>query len=474
MRTNSQPDQEIDLHSGVDPAEIYFGEPTYAKIFILKSGHTFDNLQVFRVSPFGVEINIENAAAEQLSIGEKIDVEVNFGNQKTSFRGLMVGTLKNTTKGILIGIRWFGETQTSAQDAERRAGKRWAFSDTFLPSGVAPNSLRFNDYIYFKVRDISANGFLMETSLRNKFLIKGVSLNCKINFPLIGDTNVTVQIRNARIINISDKQVLLVGCQFVKPSRAFKQIVSDYTVQFSNEYHSDNVQENGLAPKSVSNGLTFGFVKNEEEYHEVLKLRHAAYSQVGKMDKSASYESAGDIYDSRARILYARHNGRMVGSIRLMFHSSDDQFEHEEFVKFPDSFPPKEQIVEMTRLCTDPNYRGMDLFYSICARAALAIVQSDRKFMLGSSVKKLMPIYEKIGWKPTGVFYSHAALGNESHEIVMCNMRECVSGKGISYAAWKNVYSEVFDFLIENGQLNISPINNGRVFLYETISRIFG
>ena len=473
MRDVQQIEQEFDLHSGVDPAEIYFGEPVGASIYIVKSNRTIVDLPVFRVSPFGIEIKYKEAALENLTVGDKIDVEVNFGNQKTSFKGVMVGSLRNIGRDNLLGVRLFASDESSNGIEEKRSGKRWAFSEAFLPTGVAPNSLRFNDYIYFKMRDVSASGFLMETSLRNKFLIKGVNLNCRLNFPLIGETNVQVEIRNARKSVIRDKEILLVGCKFVLPSKSFLATIADYTIQFSTEPSAQDLKKSGLVPKHISNGLTFGFVKNEKEYAEVLKLRHQAYSQIGKMNSDADPKSAGDIFDSRARIMYAKHNGKMVGSIRIMFHSSNDMFEHEQFLALPSSFPKKEEIVEMTRFCTDVDYRGMDLFYEICARASLAIVQSGRRYMLGSTVEKLLPVYKKLGWTPTGLYYEHKDLGNERHEILLCDMRDCVRGREISYSVWKRVYSEVHDFLASTGQSSLDPINDPKLFVFHSLSRFF-
>jgi hypothetical protein len=464
MRDVQQIEQEFDLHNGVDPAEIYFGEPVTASVLLTKSGIKIPSLSVFRVSPFGIEIKMKDKELEQLTMGDKIDVDVDFGKQHTSFKGVLVGSLRNLGALNLLGVRLFPFEESRDLSEERRSGKRWSFSEAFLPTGVAPNTLRFNDYIYFKMRDVSSSGFLMETSLRNKFLIKGVNLNCRLNFPLIGETNVQVEVRNARKSFSSDKEILLKG---------FLTTVADYTVQFSSQPAAEDLKNAGMKPTSVSNGLTFGFVKNEDEYRDVLKLRHLAYAQVGKMDPKSPIESAGDIYDSRARILYAKHNGKTVGSIRIMFHSATDEFEHEQFIELPKNFPKKENIVEMTRFCTDPNYRGMDLFYAICARAALAIVQSGRQYMLGSTVDKLLPIYQKIGWAPTGVFYNHEGLGNEKHQILLCDMRACVRGEGISYSVWKNVYRDVFEFLSSNDQIAIDPIHNTKLFLYESISRFF-
>jgi hypothetical protein len=466
--------QSSDLHNGVDPAEIYFGEPARADILNIKTQEKLSSLSVYRVSPFGVEIKVSNPELSRLKIGDAIDVNMVFGAQETYFSGLIVGSIQTLSKGALIGVRLFDEPLASDPSVEKRAGKRWAFNDSFLPTGVAPNTLRFNDYIYFKVRDVSSTGFSMETSLRNKFLIKGITLNCRMNFPMIGESTVSVEIRNARRVVSGGKEVLMVGCKLLNPSQSYLRALSDYTVQFSSQPLSENVRDSGLIPATIAKGLTFGFVKNESEYKEVLKLRHLAYTQVGKMDPNSPIESAGDIFDSRARILYAKHKGKMVGSIRLMFHSANDLFEHEQFLSLPSEFPRKEEIVEMTRLCTDPNYRGMDLFYSICARASLAIVQSGRKYMLGSTVDKLLPVYQKIGWMPTGQYYEHKDLGNEKHQLLLCNMEECVSGKHLSYRIWKDVYSEVYSYLSANGQMRLDPVRNTKLFLYDMISRVFG
>lgn len=83
--------------------------------------------------------------------------------------------------------------------------------------------------------------------------------------------------------------------------------------------------------------------------------------------------------------------------------------------------------------------------------------------LMGSATPKLMPLYERMGFQGSGVFFNHAELANEKHELILANILDLAEGRGINARIWYEMYSRVLDFLIENRQIELTPSQNMRL-----------
>lgn len=463
-----------EIHGNVRPLETYRSDKLMAVITFDYAGTETLPLPIYRISPIGVELELNSAALsngtrELLQVGKTVNLSVTLGTHVSNFKGLTVATNHTESGKRLIGIRWIDGNNDQPHTSERRSVKRWICGEDYLPLGIAPNPLQFNDFIYFKVKDISKAGVKITTSLRNKLLIKGVFLDSTISFPTVGQIHLTLEIQNAGISQEDGKEFLSIGAKLVEPDPKALEIIGQYLLQFNSSTDVKLLRQEGFLVRSASDAFSYSYVKTEQDYLEVLSLRKEAYSGVGKLDPNLPTEKAGDIFDSRARILTVKHHGKIVGSMRMMFHADDDQTEHEQFVKLPPAFPPKHDMAEVTRICTHPSYRGSDLFYSIIQQMILIPAQANRRWILGSATPKLLPLYERIGFTVTETKYSHADLGNEEHFLMLIDIPKLLCGRGVGPAVWNRLYSEMLIYLKDSHGFQMTPLDRLRVSIYQVL-----
>ena len=158
------------LHGSIRPADIRKDDRVLAK---LKMGSLWNDCQVYRLSPFGLELVVSTADAPQK--GSIAEIELTIEGKTNFYWGTIVESYDPFIESgdKLVGIRFTVDETNSREngDSERRAAKRWICSEDFYPTAIAPTPGRINDYIYFRIDDISSSGMRMKCSLRNLSLI---------------------------------------------------------------------------------------------------------------------------------------------------------------------------------------------------------------------------------------------------------------------------------------------------------------
>jgi len=373
-----------------------------------------------------------------------------------------------------VGIRLSSRAEeTAGTDSERRKTPRWICSQDFFPTCVALTPGRYNDYMYFQIRDISPEGMRLVCSLRNKFLLQGMKLKLMVSFPMVGEANIGVEIVRVGITSEGGRDFLIVGVRYSRLERSAKNIVAQYLVQFSDVDDIDSLREQGLIPSSVSRGVDFYFLKSEPDYREVLSLRLQAHLADGNIqEESVSAEDLADMRDATGRILVGKHNGRIVATGRIHFGEADVPLEQEDYVEWPNDLPRRERIVELGRVCTDPAFRKGDLFARIIQQVITTCIRVDRPHVLIVSLPHLLSLYKKLGCQETGLVHEQSFWRGEQH-LLMINVFDVCLGKGVSPLVWYALYREPSEFLVENGMLECVGMDRIRVRILGLIGRVF-
>jgi predicted GNAT family N-acyltransferase len=460
-----QPDYPaLDLHGSILPEETRPGEPIRGNIYFKDaSGKRVGvPVRIWKLSPLGVEI-VRDEQLGPVVEGTSVDLELSIGLAQSSLNGLVVASRHHEKGHELIGIRLCARENENWDGGDRRENRRWSCSPEFGPTGVTANPGRFNDFIFFKVLDISSSGMLFFTSLRNKFLVPGMRLEVSLSMPMVGLIQTTVEIINVRINTVNEKEGLSVGVKFHNISKQVRRALAQYVFQFGPPGSIADLKKSGLELERGNNAVEFKYVRTESEYQQVLELRKLAYGSAGKL---SSEESVSDIYDSRSRIVIGVYRGRVVASTRLIYNELDDKMEHEEFVQFPEDFPRKDEICEITRVCTHPDFRGSDILMGLFRYVAITVIQSHRKYILGCATEELLPLYRRLGFKAIGMSYKHAALNNIEHHIILGDVAAGLSGKGVNPIAWNIVWGDVVDYATNRDLLEFDPLSDIRVGFY--------
>ncbi len=459
------------LHGPFTPEEVRKGEQISAVVRSRDSKYPFSGeMQVWKMSPLGVELKV-NSEKEMLPKGLPVDLELTIGTQSMTIKGLVVDYVCPRVNENRIGIRM---VQASSGDeykgGERRKKRRWLCAPQFLPTGIAPNPAKFNDFIYFRICDVSATGFQLLTSLRNKFIVVGMRIDCMISFPMVAQLHTILKVENVRIIMDQGVEQLAVGVTIEELTPELRETIGQYLMQFGLGTTPREIYESGLETPRVSKAVDYTFVKTEEEFQKALELRRLSYLHEGKISLQTNASDLTDIYDTRSRIVIGRYQGKIVCTARLTFNEIDERMEQEEFMEWSTDLPRRDKVVEIMRACTHPEFRGSDLLMGMFQFIALTVVQSRRPWIVINTTEKFKPLYQKIGFTETGHSYKVEMFNNLEHKVMIANVPEAMSGMNVNPIVWNLVWEEVSRYMENYGLLKPDSFRKVRMGVYRLLA----
>jgi predicted GNAT family N-acyltransferase len=200
----------------------------------------------------------------------------------------------------------------------------------------------------------------------------------------------------------------------------------------------------------------------------VLELRYLANQAAGQIGEITTPEDTGDIHDARSRILVAKRNGKVIGTTRFRYTQLDEPLEAEKFVRWPASFPRRDQIFEMSRLATHPDYRRSDLLSGLFRFGCTTCVDADRPWLVMSSMEKYVGFYSKIGFRPTGLSYEDPQWSGRLN-VMMVNYFDMIKGKGVHPAYWNEIWRDVAELAIRDGIVRLDGMDRVRIALFKCL-----
>ncbi len=451
-----------EIHEAVHPADVRATDRIVARIRKRESD-TFDEISVWKISPLGVEL--VDGPEHYYDRGDKVDLEITVGGQRSLFEGLVVDLVQENEAIRLIGIRLSSKIAGSEPESEKRRSIRWICSDEFYPTCVSPTPGRFNEYIYFQIRDISKEGFQLICSLRNKYLIPGTQLNLTASFPMIGDLSISVTITRIGLTTERGKDYLVVGTEFSSLSRSATNIIGQYLLQFTDAENLEDLKDAGFVPTSMAKGTDFYFLKSESDYEEVLNLRLLVHHAAGTVEDNLRPTDMGDLFDTNTRIIIGKHKGEIIASARIYFNTLEEPMEHESYIDWPSELPRRDQIFEISRACTHPKFRSGDLMGALLRFISTTCVQPQRPWIVISSTDTFLHFYESVGFKQIGITYDHPIFNGKQH-VLLANAYDMLLGRTSNPIYWNAIWRDVYGYLVETGILKPEPMDRARLKIY--------
>ena len=457
------------LHGQLVPADIRREDRVSARLYNEAFGD-YQDCKLWRLSPFGVEVL--SKAEDAPEKGSTTSVQVTIDGKSSRFEGVVVEHINpiDEDENILVGIR-FTDKSTDNRGSiseDRREGERWLCSEQFYPTCVTPTPGRINDYIYFRIHDISQKGMLMKCSLRNKHLLPDMSLQLFAQFPGCENTHLDVCIKRIGISEEAGRDILTVGVEFTHLGQQSRKSIGQYLLQFSKVQSVTDLTNIGFNPASVSKGVEFYFLKSEEDYRDVLKLRRLAHIAEGTLNTEVPEDEMGDVNDARSRIIVGKIAGVVVATARLRFNESDAPLEHEAHIDWPAHLPRRNEIVEISRACTHPDYRKGDLFTALWRQMATYALQRQQPYIVIGSWQSMIGFYNKVGFARTGISHGEK-IWNRKQEVLICNLHESVFGKNTHPLYWNQLYRKVAEYAISSGLLVPTDLEKIRMSAYSKL-----
>lgn len=453
-----------DLHGSYYPADIYPGESVSAN---LRPADQTDwtSARVWRVSPLGIEVVLPDGL--DCVAGTTLDVELKLGKQVTRLKAVVAANIQNELNETVVGLRLIDQEAGQFDGTNRRNNARWICSEQFFPVAVAANPARFNDFVYSRARDLSADGIKLYTSLRNKFLVQGMKLELMLSLPMVSQIQVSVVIRNVNLAVDNGKDYLAIGASFITLDPRSRQAIGQYLIQFGRGVSPKELRDQRLVPKSVSPSIEFSFVRTIDDYRKVLELRKVAYVGAGKISPDTHSSEMGDIYDVRSRIVVGKYKGRVVASAGLVFNEYHDRMEIEEFVEWPDQLPRRDEMVEVIRNCTHPDFRGGDLLMAMFKFIAITVLQAKRRYAVIGCTPDLIPLYRKIGMEDQKLEYRHRKLNDAKHTVMLADIPNTLSGGTVSPLYWNAIWADTMKYLRTSQSLELNALSRTRIAIYQ-------
>ncbi len=379
--------------------------------------------------------------------GEALDMRLTIGDQMLTYTQREPTHLCQVNGSHLIRLPW--ESSPAATQVER--GPRWQCSSYLSPSCVVSNPYELYGKVCLKVENLSKDGLGLVTDQTVGLLAPGMKLDCTMLFPGLSEEPVKLELRWIKQVSDGPVNVVRLGAKLIKSSPSYLPCVGQYLFQHVREAAVIDIWQAGILIQSVASGVTYDFVRSGDDYREVLELRRATYYWAQVLAQNARPEEMGDEYDAKAKILIARHRGKCIGSLRMIFPVPDDRIEQTEYVTIPDDFPRNEDIVEVTRICIDPDYRKGDLMLGMLKQMMLVMLQTGRYWMTGSTEERLLPYYQSLGAKATNLKYSKifgSTLTNLT--VLLLDIRDFLNQVGVRRAIWELMAPDIISFARRN------------------------
>ena len=427
-----------------------------------------ESCHVSKMSPLGYRVEWpEGKRIDASWLGATVELKVVFPDKQVFIRrGVVVDVSSDARLPQEASIRMIDADAPRLPQIERRRQARWLCSDDFHPTGVASNPAKSNDFILFRVLDISRSGIRLITSLRNNFITRGMRLDVIVSFPMVSQITLGLTVQNLAFISQDEKEYLSIGAEINGLTPRQSSVVAQYVAQFGDVESLRELRESGFDKTGIAGSIEFSVVRTEEDYREVLNLRHLAYLADNKIASAASVHDVSDIHDSHARILMCKFRGKTIATARLTFHEVGDTTEHEEFLAWGSDFPRREESVEVTRACTHPDFRRTGLFFALLRYVAITATQAGRMWVVTSSTEDLVPMYQYIGLRDIGLRYSHPELNDLKHAVLIGSMLDGLSGRSVGPTAWNQIWRHALPYMSNSNSISQDTVSGMRIALY--------
>jgi predicted GNAT family N-acyltransferase len=274
---------------------------------------------------------------------------------------------------------------------------------------------------------------MVATSLRNKFLLRGLELSGILSCPLSAPIPFRAKIISSQVKKVGTEVVNVLGLAFVQISETDTEALGLYIARFgSHGRHLPSprrLKKEGYGDVDVSDAIEWDYVRTQDDYQKVLELRRISYRSVEGWPADADDHLISDPFDERARIVIGRFRDTIIATLRVCFHEKGDVFEEELYITFPADFPARNTLVEASRAAIHPEFRGTHVFMNMMRFTMLTALQAGRKWFVQSTYDYLSHIYMRLGFKKVGGPWMHPQLTGRAMQMFIGNVHSVLHAR---------------------------------------------
>ncbi len=315
--------------------------------------------------------------------------------------------------------------------------------------------------VYAQLLNLSKSGWLLSTSLTNKHLVAGMTLN-QVTLTIPGldcIKNLSLKVENTR--HSEEDLTFYLGVSHEgQSSEQVERTLGRYFSLFSEQLGKHDEQPEwlktkfsqlkkaGYFQKKWKNSFTFRVVSDERDYRKVLELRHQGYLFKGKTEKDATWRSQGEGLKQEGTILGAFWGGQLVASLELRFATQSKELRSIRFfseAKLREALAwnvedKGKKFVEINKLVVHPELQGTDAVVGLFQKAHSLVISNDPHDVLIAATDALVPLYERIGFRGVGVKAAHPVVQDCELHLLVLERKTYIDLHGIHPYAWSVVF----------------------------------
>lgn len=239
--------------------------------------------------------------------------------------------------------------------------------------------------------------------------------------------------------------------KLISPPQSYLKALGLHVLSQGQENNPKLILEKGALLPDLEQYFEYKILNNQHEFEDIINLRTRAYKKKGNYLKE---QPLTDEFDSQSIIIIAKIFDRIIASLRIVPYKSEDNWYYDQYITWNEELPQKSECVEITRVCVDPDYWKTGVLIGLFQRTALLILQIGRRYFVGSAIKKLIPLYTKIGCIPTSLNFTNLELNSQFDIIFYADVRKQTLGIGISPLTWSMLWKEPNTLFLETNLIN--------------------
>lgn len=284
--------------------------------------------RVLDITPKGIGLALEGSAARfdwTLEKGDLIPIRIERGGQWVEVKARLA--TKNETllerDRLRLGFRIESDEEALLPAGESKPSysrpHRVSLADAPILNCETDDPSRPGQRAFFKIRDLSLKGALLETSARNKFLLPNLKLTLAIAIPGHGRYSEDIVLR--RVQSAQDRY--LVGIEFTKLKAETVAALADYCVNFAKDLSFQIMLEEGFPAHILEESLTVQAMASQQDFLQITRIRLAAEHAKGRRLDWNDPWLMMDEQDSEARHISVKLGKRVIASTRILEEEGD-------------------------------------------------------------------------------------------------------------------------------------------------------
>ena len=413
---------------------------------------------VIGISPGGLSVIVDEkqCSFEDIPVNQvfKIVIEIS-GYEKIETEVQLKNLSKFSTEKIQanrLGLTFYKAKNNTSED--RRKAKRFKITEFLQPSITFENPIFEYAAIFGRVTEIGLDAIQCETSSRNNSVLPGMKLRFTIAFPLLGSLAVTGEVVYYTS-HQSDPQRVMFGVRILSNHEEFQMMSSELLVMSNKDVSTSVLQDEGFMLGTISRAVSLEYAFDQQDLNRIAELRLKAWQHKGYFIGVTDLSQMFDKYDHYSRHLVARVNGKIVASARLVFNNGYyERCEHSQYKVDIPEWLWKAGFVETSRLVTDPEYRGGDLFLMMTQQIGKTVLQSGFQYMVSSCEPSLEKIYLSSGCTRVTTFNTPDSL--KPWCLLVMDVGSTIKGFGMNPIFWNIVQKPITNFLLKRNFISAS------------------